>query len=257
VATADPSGGPLTNPWLPSAAWVEEALREATFGELRMVYHSSNYVFLADLEHPEHGHGLGVYKPARGEQPLYDFPANLYSREIAAYEFARLLGWEMVPPTVEAEGPHGVGSLQLFINHDPRQHYFELREDDQHDWQFVRFAIFDLAANNADRKGGHLLLDPDGAIWGIDNGLCFNEVEKFRTVIWDYAGTELPAEWLADLIRVRDLLAAADPITQPLLDRLQRGEPEALLRRLDSLIANPVLPDMDDYERRVVPWPMV
>jgi len=248
---------PLVNPWKPGDAWAESALRESTFGELRLIQHSSNYVFLADLEHAEHGSGLGVYKPARGEQPLYDFPENLYSREIAAYEFARLLGWDIIPPTVEAEGPHGVGSLQLFIQHDPAQHYFELRDHDEYDWQFVRFAAFDLAANNADRKGGHLLLDPDERIWGIDNGLCFNGVEKFRTVIWDYAGTELPSEWCDDLERTLALITGADPIAQPLLDRLAEGEASALVRRITALLSHPVLPEIDMYERRVVPWPMV
>jgi len=232
-------------------------MREATMGGVRLIYHSSNYVFLADLEHEEHGRGYGIYKPARGEQPLYDFPDGLYSREIAAYELARLLWWDIIPPTVQADGPHGPGSLQLFIEHDPQQHYFELREVDRYDWQFVRFAAFDLVANNADRKGGHLLLDPQGTIWGIDNGLCFNRVDKIRTVIWDYAGTELPVEWVEDLRRVGDSLRACDALARPLLDRLATGEAEALLARLDALVADPVLPAMEAYDRRVVPWPMV
>ncbi|MCK9495456.1 MAG: SCO1664 family protein [Dehalococcoidia bacterium] len=251
---------PLLNPWKPGAAWVESALAEAEFGELRLIQHSSNYVFLADLEHPEHGHGLGIYKPATGEQPLYDFPEDLYHREIAAYEFARLLGWDIIPPTVEATGPHGVGSLQLFIEHNPQQHYFDLRDRDELDWQFVRFALFDLVANNADRKGGHLLLQTDGdepRIWGIDNGLCFHEVEKFRTVVWDFAGTTIPDGWLEDLRRVQGCLQAADPTAQPLLDRLTTAEGAALLQRIAHYLDEPVLPDMDTFTRRVVPWPMV
>ena len=256
------TNSPLLNPWKPESAWVESALAEAEFGEPRLIQHSSNYVFLADLEHPEYGHGLGIYKPAAGEQPLYDFPEDLYQREIAAYEFARLLGWDIVPPTVQAEGPHGVGSLQLFIEHDPGQHYFETRSREDLDWQFIRFAIFDLVANNADRKGGHLLLS-EGAppaepkIWGIDNGLCFHEVEKFRTVIWDFAGTTLPDGWLDDLRRVRGCLASGDPTAQPLLDRLATREVSALLSRIDQYVADPVLPEMDSFPRRVVPWPMV
>lgn len=254
---------PLLNDWKPDAAWVESALAEAEFGELRLIQYSSNYVFLADLEHPEHGRGLGVYKPAAGEQPLWDFPEGLYRREIAAYEFARLLGWEIIPPTVEAVGPHGVGSLQLFIEHDPRRHYFELRDRDELDWQLVRFAIFDLVANNADRKGGHLLLEErpetgaEPRIWGIDNGLCFHEVEKFRTVIWDYAGTTMPAPLLDDLRRVRGCLQAREPVAQPLLDHLAAPEIDALLARIEFYLAHPVLPEMESFPRRVVPWPMV
>jgi uncharacterized repeat protein (TIGR03843 family) len=136
-------------------------------------------------------------------------------------------------------------------------HYFTLREQDEYDWQFVRFAVFDLAANNADRKGGHLLLDAEGQVWGIDNGLCFNRPEVFRTVIWDFAGTAIPEGWVGDLVRVRGQLAERDPAAQPLLDRLLEGECAALIARLDHLIARPVLPEMDEFPRRVVPWPMV
>ena len=252
------SGGlPLVNAWKPDRSWVESAMREAEVGELQLIYHSSNYVFLADLTHPEHGSGLGIYKPARGEQPLQDFPPNLYRREIAAYKLDRLLGWEIVPPTVEATGAHGVGSLQLYIEHDPRQHYFELRDRDALDWRFIQFAVFDLVANNADRKGGHVLLDPEGHLWGIDNGLCFHHLEKFRTVIWDFAGTEVPEAWREDLKRVRECLASNDPIGQPLRDLLHPREVEALLARLQFYHYYPTLPDMDDFARRVVPWPMV
>jgi len=257
------TNSPLLNPWKPDAVWVETALAEASFGELRLIQHSSNYVFLADLEHPEHGHGLGIYKPAAGEQPLYDFSEGLYEREIAAYEFARLLGWDIIPPTVEAEGPHGVGSLQLFIEHDPGQHYFETRDHDELEWQFIRFAIFDLVANNADRKGGHLLLSEPGLeggepkIWGIDNGLCFHEVEKFRTVIWDFAGTVIPDGWLDDLRRVGACLASGDPTAQPLIDRLAPREVSALGDRIEFYLEHPALPEMESFPRRVVPWPMV
>lgn len=248
---------PLVNPWKPGDARVEQAMRDARVHDLRLIYDSSNYVFLARLEHPELGEGLGIYKPSRGERPLYDFPDNLWEREIAAYEFARLLGWDLIPPTVEVTAEHGVGSLQLFIEHDPAEHYFTLRERGEFDWQFVRFAVFDLVANNADRKGGHLLLDPEGHVWGIDNGLCFNRPEVIRTVIWDYAGTTVPEGWIDDLRRVRDQLEGADPVAQPLLERLLPGECDALTARIERLVAQPVLPEMDSYARRVVPWPMV
>jgi uncharacterized repeat protein (TIGR03843 family) len=245
----------LVNPWRAADPHVENALRDAEISDLRLVYHSSNYVFIAWLEHPDYGRGLGVYKPARGEQPLWDFPDGLFRREIAAYEFARLLGWPIVPPTVERDGPHGRGSMQLFIEHDPRQHYFELRDQDGYDEQLVRFAVYDLVANNADRKGGHVLRDEDDHLWGIDHGLCFHEEAKLRTVIWDYAGTELPEAWLDDLRRVRDCIAAADPDVAALTSLLSTREQAALVARVDELLSRPVLPEM--YPWRCVPWPMV
>ncbi len=234
--------GDLTNAWTPDDAHVLESLREAEVGRLQLLYDSSNYVFLAELEHPEHGPGLGVYKPQRGERPLADFPhGSLYRREVGTYELSRLLGWEIVPPTVERDGPEGLGSMQLFIAHDPDEHYFALRDRTDLHEQMMRFAAFDLVANNADRKGGHLLLDAEARLWGIDNALCLHRQEKLRTVIWDFATEELPERWQLDLRRVHDCLRV--------------GELEALLERTSKLLAHPVLPEM--YPWRCVPWPMI
>ena len=246
--------------WDPHDPRVEDALRDADLGDLRPVHHSSNYVFIADLVDAALGPGTAVYKPRRGEQPLRDFPDGLYEREIAAFELSRLLGWDIVPPTVERSGPHGVGSMQLFIAHDPSEHYFALRERDALDEQLVRIAVFDLIANNADRKGGHVLLDPDAHLWGIDNGLCFHAQRKLRTVIWDYAGTAIPEPWLADIRRACALLeggdAAAVAATAALRTRIAERELAALLRRCASILDAPVLPEMyTDY--RCVPWPMI
>lgn len=247
--------GTIRNAWRPGEPWVPDAMRTAAMDDLRLVYDSSNYVYLARLVHPEHGDGLGIYKPRRGERPLYDFPsATLYRREIAAYEFSRLLGWDLIPPTVEAEGPQGVGSLQLFVEHNPAEHYFELRDRDVHDEQFVRFAAFDLMANNADRKGGHLLLDPHGHVWGIDNGLCFHEQHKVRTVIWDYSGSELPDPWMEDIRRVIECVPADDE-AETLRRCLDGDELAALIARCRELLARPVLPEM--YPYRCVPWPLI
>ncbi|MBM4416270.1 MAG: SCO1664 family protein [Chloroflexi bacterium] len=248
--------GALVNGWSSDDAHVLAALREAKFGPLRLIYDSSNYVFLADLTHAAYGAGLGVYKPAAGEQPLHDFPdGTLHVRELAAYELARALGWSIVPPTVVRDGPQGPGSLQLFIEHDPACHYFALRGDAAYREQLMRFAAFDLVANNADRKGGHLLLDARARLWGIDNGLCFHRVDKLRTVVWDFAGSVLPEPLVVDIERVRAGLAAGDAATAALRACLRRDEVDALQRRCAALVAHPVLPEM--YPWRCVPWPLI
>jgi uncharacterized repeat protein (TIGR03843 family) len=248
--------GSLTNAWAPDDAHVLDALREAEVGELRLLYDSSNYVFLVDLEHPEYGTGLGVYKPQRGERPLADFSyGTLHRREVATFELSRLLGWDIVPPTVERDGPEGLGSMQLFIEHDPAEHYFELRDRKDLGEQMMRFAAFDIVANNADRKGGHLLLDAAGRVWGIDNALCFHRHEKLRTVIWDFAGEELAEQWRLDLRRVHDCMHDRDESTEPLRAYLSEPEVEAFVERAARLLAHPVLPEM--YPWRCVPWPMI
>ena len=71
-----------------------------------------------------------VYKPSRGERPLWDFPtASLAHREVAAYLVSEALGCGLVPDTVyRREGPVGAGSLQRYIEHDPEYHYFNFSD---------------------------------------------------------------------------------------------------------------------------------
>jgi uncharacterized repeat protein (TIGR03843 family) len=246
----------LANAWSPDDAHVLDALRDADVRELDLLYDSSNYVFITALAHERYGEGLAVYKPASGEAPLSDFPyGTLHRREVAVYELSRLLGWHMVPPVVERDGPRGIGSMQLFIEHNPEEHYFRLRGEDAYRDQFVRLATFDLIANNADRKGGHMLLDPRGRIWAIDNALSFHRIDKLRTVIWDFAGTVVPERLLADIERVCGCVEAEEAASAPLRDLLHPAEVGAFVKRCAAMLSHPVLPEM--YPWRCVPWPLV
>ncbi|MCC6236477.1 MAG: SCO1664 family protein [Dehalococcoidia bacterium] len=235
---------------------VLEVLRAAEFTRLQPVWDSSNQVYVAELAHSEAGRGLGIYKPASGERPLNDFPyGTLHHREVAAYELSALLGWHLVPPTVIREGPRGEGSLQLFIEHDPEEHYFVLREDAALHDQLVRLATFDRVANNADRKGGHILSDPNRRLWAIDNGLTFHQHEKLRTVIWDFAGTEAPPGLLEDLRRALGCIEAGAEDARSLLEPLTSRERGALVERIEAFLRDPVLPEM--YPWRCTPWPLI
>src|SRR5207248_851304 len=125
-----------------------------------------------------------VYKPWRGERPLWDFPDGLFRREVAAYELSAALGWDIVPETVARDdGPHGPGSYQRFVDADFTEHYFTLLEAARDLDALRKIAVFDLVANNADRKSGHCLVDAGDHIWGIDHGLCFAVPPKLRTVM--------------------------------------------------------------------------
>src|SRR5204862_2201392 len=152
---------------------------------------------------------LAVYKPAPGETPLDDFPdGTLGQREVAAYLVSAALNWQVVPPTVyRTDGPLGPGSLQQFIVADLREHYFSLmpgRSDD-----FRAMAAFDVIVNNADRKSGHCLLDREGHIWGVDNGLTFHSLPKLRTVIGEFAGEEVAENLRQDARQLASELAGA------------------------------------------------
>ncbi|MBP16702.1 MAG: phosphatidylinositol kinase [Acidimicrobiaceae bacterium] len=210
---------------------------------------SSNATFLVDVRH---GDLLlqGVYKPARGERPLHDFPPGIYRREAAAWELARHLGWGLIPPTVVRDGPLGEGSIQLYVPCDYDQHFFTLRDDPQHVAALRRLAAFDLVANSTDRKAGHVLLGDDGDVWAVDNALCFHHQFKVRTVIWDWGGEPLVDALLADLDRlVRDGLPEA---LAALLDPFER---DAVLTRAAALGEDGALP-IDPSGRRI-PWPLL
>lgn len=224
------------------------------FKLLGLLHGASNYTFLARLgPHPPSGL-RAVYKPARGESPLWDFDAGtLYRREVAAYELSKVLGWPNVPPTVvRAQAPHGVGAVQLFIEAD-RRHFLGQNVARQEVWR--RVALFDVIANNADRKSGHCLFDAEDRVWVIDHGLTFHVDNKLRTVIWDFSGDPLPADLCGDVERA--------------LIELERGE---LGKTMEDLITGPEIKVLKRRLRRVldpawrfpeptsawsIPWPPV
>lgn len=213
----------------------------------------SNYTFLALLDVGQEAPMLGVYKPRRGEAPLWDFPdGTLYKRERAAFLFSEALGWQVVPPTVIRDGPNGIGSMQLYIHHCQEDaDYFRLRERYRREVQ--RLALFDLVANNTDRKAAHCLRGEDGHIWGIDHGLTFHAHPKLRTVIWDFSGEPMPKHLLRDLRRVGQELETGQGVAPALAELLLPEEMEALRRRLQYVLAHPIFPSLQS--RRGVPWP--
>lgn len=217
--------------------------------------HGSNDTFLAVVGGdgpPLHA----VYKPRRGEQPLWDFPSGtLARREAAAYALSDALGWHLVPPTVLRKGPLGPGMLQLFIPHDPQLHFLVLAEPDP--VAVCRLAAFDVLANNADRKSGHVLTGPDGRLWAIDHGLTFNHEPKLRTVIWEAAGTRLPDAVADDVRRVSDALSLRHgALRQTMLGLLTGEEVGATVHRAKALLRTGRLPEPDP-NARYLPWPPV
>lgn len=219
----------------------------------------SNYTFLSEVTLANE-QILAVYKPTKGERPLWDFPVNtLAKREVAAYHVSQALGWDLVPPTVyRKQGPLGPGSLQLYVEHDPEYHYFVFSSADR---QRLRpTVIFDILINNADRKGSHILRDADNCLWLIDHGVCFHVEDKLRTVIWDFVGEQIPEALCADVSRFIEALKPTkngpSELAQCLSAYLSRGEIRALAMRAERLISSGRFPPPDPY-RRVFPWPQV
>jgi uncharacterized repeat protein (TIGR03843 family) len=213
----------------------------------------SNYTFLVQLEY-EGQTVEAVYKPTRGERPLWDFPAaTLARREVAAYLISEAIGWKMVPPTVYSrKGPIGPGSLQLFIEHDPEYHYFNFEEKDRQRLKPV--VLFDILINNADRKGSHILIGPDDHMWLIDHGICFHVEDKLRTVVWDFAGEQLPSELCGNISSFTNNLRENSEIAADLKKYLSPEEIDAIASRADRLLASGRFPN-PHTSRRFQPWP--
>ena len=226
----------------------------------------SNYTFLAHVAFPGMDEFSVVYKPTRGEQPLWDFPSGtLAKREVVAYLVSEALHWDLVPPTVyRRKGPLGPGSVQEYVEHDPDYHYFNFEAGDRQRLRPVM--LFDLLINNADRKGSHVLIDQRSHLWLIDHGLCFHEEDKLRTVIWDFAGENIPTPLLDDLSHLISVLEAplalsAEPAGDPgfaqeIRHLLSPAEIRAMIQRTRGLIERGCFPPPVS-NRRAYPWPPV
>jgi uncharacterized repeat protein (TIGR03843 family) len=211
---------------------------------------SSNATFLATVSLD--GVDMpAIYKPHRGERPLWDFPDGLYLREAAAYVLSDVLGWGVVPETVvRVDGPLGPGSFQRFVPADFSEHYYTLLEDEARHDALKVIAAFDLVANNADRKSGHCLLGEDGRIWGIDQGLCFHVEPKLRTVMWDFGGEAVPDALLDDLRRLDSA-----PLER-LCPCLSDAEVRAVAKRARAVVRSGLFPN-PPQDHRAYPWPLV
>lgn len=218
--------------------------------EGRMPY-SSNATLLVTMNDESGRSHRAIYKPGRGERPLWDFPGDLYKREVAMYRLSAALGWAVVPPTTMIEGTHGEGSVQAFVDADFEQHYFTLHEDGVGTEDLQRLCLLDLIGNNTDRKSGHCLLGRDGRVYGIDHGLSFHAQFKLRTVMWDYIGQPIPDE---DLEAVSGFLSEGPPAD--LLCLLDPMETDAMLSRATAVVDAGVFPE-DDTDGHRWPWPLV
>jgi uncharacterized repeat protein (TIGR03843 family) len=237
----------LTDPAVP------RVLATGELEVLGLLPNASNHTFLARARREDEDM-LGVYKPRRGETPLWDFPeGTLCAREVATYVVARALGWPNVPATVLRNGPYGIGSVQRFVPTEPEEHYFTLQE--RFAAEFRRVAAFDLVINNADRKAGHCLLGEDGRIYVVDHGVCFSEEPKLRTVIWDFIGDPLDDDVRADVRRLAGDVRGGR-LRSELANLLAEPELEALESRAREIAAMARIPEPGE-DHRPFPWPPI
>ena len=208
---------------------------------------ASNATFLCTVD----GDVRVVYKPVRGERPLDDFPSRtLANREVAAYLFSEATGWDIVPPTVMRDGPFGPGMVQLWVEVDPDIDVLSLIVGD--DPRLRRVCLFDVLANNADRKGGHLLPVATGRIYGVDHGICFAVEPKLRTVLWGWRDQPLDDDEMTVVNTVCEALN--DDLGRELETLLSPDEVLAAARRAGRLLQHARFPQPDPG-RPALPWP--
>ena len=233
---------------LEDATQLEILLRGEIAIVMRMPY-SSNATYLVSVTLDDKS-VQAIYKPMRGEKPLWDFEPGLHRREVAAYRLSQAMGLCCVPITILRDGPSGEGSLQLLIESNPDEHYFTIFEQrqDLHD-QFRAMCAFDIVANNTDRKSGHVLVDKNSHVWGIDHGVCFSEDFKLRTVIWEFGGEDITQQLLE---KIKPLTEAVPPEVATLLST---QEVVAISERAKWLVEGARFPV--DPSGRHYPWPLV
>ena len=233
---------PMNNDPMSADDEVYRLLLNGTVSDPQLTPLGSNYTFLVNVSDGDKT-CQAIYKPKDGEAPLWDFPSGtLYKREYAAYLLSRILGWDFIPLTLVRDGPYGVGSLQLCIDHHPRANYYYIREKSPDDLRMI--ALYDLVANNADRKASHCIVDSTGKVWGIDHGLTFHWQPKLRTVIWDFGWQPMPEGLLDDL---KEFLLALESRTGciPDLEKLVFPEEmEALGARVRQILEIGVYPGL-------------
>ena len=237
------------------AAAVEQ-LATAPIRAMGRIAQSSNAVFLLELDAPD-PHSAGqpmraIYKPTRGERPLHDFTRNtLHLRERAAYLLSAAAAMSVVPPTALRDGPHGPGSVQLYIH--PGDEPLPESATPNVEAQLRRLAVFDVLANNADRKRAHLLVDGTGHVWGIDNALTFLPYPRQRTVLLDLGGGDLDPDD-AELVRQLRDGNSRTALRAALRRLLSAAEVEAFEGRLEELADHPWYPRLDDWDGRPFEW---
>ncbi len=262
VSSSQPPSNPGVTDQDDSAIEVTETqiLTILTQGELveqGLLPYSSNHSFLVTATHQ--GTTLpAVYKPRRGETPLWDFEwGTLCQRETAAYLVSKTLGWDLVPPTVLRGGKHGVGSVQLYIPNHDGEHYFTVQEDARFVTPLRQLSLFDFIVNNADRKSGHCLIGTDQRLWAIDHCICFHTEYKLRTVIWEFSDMPIDTALYSDLNQLHSLLLnERSPLAQILCQLLTPAERAALASRTQILLQQRTFPSPPNH-RRNYPWPPI
>ena len=243
---------------LPSTAGlleIDEALRlmraAAELVPIGRIAEASNASYLCEV-----ADGLQViYKPIRGEQPLWDFPeGSLAAREVAAFAVSEALGLGVVPPTIVRDGPAGEGAVQLWIEHEGVQRAVDLVN--AADPGLRRLALFDAIANNGDRKGGHILPLADGRILGVDHGVTFSAEPKLRTVLWAWRSAPFDEAEVGFVARGVAELATERGLRSTLAPYLTQGEIDALAERVHQLAQLAAFPEPSP-DWPPLPWPLV
>lgn len=261
---------------LPGDPAVQELLRHGSIEVHGRLVEASNATLFCSISLDGHDAEC-VYKPVRGERPLWDFPdGTLAGREVASYLLSQAGGWELIPPTVLRDGPFGPGMVQLWVEADDESPLVDVVAPDEvpdgwlvvlrahdHDGDPVvlthadredlrQLAVLDIVINNADRKGGHILHTAEGQVLGVDHGVSLNTDGKLRTVLWGWIDHPLPEHVIERLSTLRAMLEGT--LASELAEHITPKEVQAINDRVDALLTNGVFPEPSG-DWPAIPWP--
>jgi uncharacterized repeat protein (TIGR03843 family) len=270
-------------PFTPAISQLRETLKHGDLVVEGQLSGASNASLLCTIDRGDDSNAQNlrcVYKPRKGERPLWDFPSGTLSRrEVLAAIAALMFDWDITPTTVwRDDGPFGPGMCQEWVEDDASQPAVAILAPEKVPigWRVIvegrsfdgcevvlahensidlqRMAIFDLVINNADRKGGHILRRTDGRLTGIDHGLSFHEEAKLRTVLWGWSGETIPTEVMTGLERMTEHISHQCELREQLRSNLSAREFTAFERRLSVVVMGREFPHSSMLDP-ALPWP--
>ncbi len=205
--------------WLKTAEILEmEDVGEGVTKPTRVTLQQGDTVFQA------------IYKPLkRGRHKGY---WESYQAEVAAYELDKMLGLDMVPPTVVRRIKGDLGSLQLWVEGCDTYKRLQPKVPQtlRFSQQISRMKMFDNLVFNDDRNAGNFMLDESWNVILIDHSRAFINKKNLLK-----GKNKLPAQYDRKLLERLQALTR-EGLEATLGDMLQGGQIKDILARRDKLL---------------------
>lgn len=230
VSTASiPLAQPTPRAWIEERDAIEEWLRTAEIQNLEEVGEGVTQPKKVTLKHGDTVFHA-IYKPLkRGRQRGY---WESYEAEVAAYLLDKMIGLDMVPPTVVRRIDGELGSLQLWVEGCDTYERLQSKvpQTPQFSWQISNMKMFDNLIYNEDRNAGNFLLDEAWNVILIDHSRAF--LDRNDLIKGEH---KLPVAYDRQIVEKLQTLSQ-EQLEAELGDLLMGGQVEKILERRDELL---------------------